>query len=445
MVIVMNMILILCFGLLAGGIAVWLLKRSDYENLKKRLADQETQCAGIVQELTSERERRIIAERDIVSERELGAQKLILLDEAKNKLQDAFSALSSEALRNNNQQFLDLAGAALEKFQAQARGDLSMKEKAIENLVKPLADNLAKYEEQIRSIEKERKGDYSAITTQINSLMETQVQLKDETGRLVKALKRPEVRGQWGELQLKKAVELAGMLEYCDFNVQQSTECDNGLQRPDMIVHLPGGGIVVIDAKTPLDAYLEAINEPDEDIRNNYLKTHSRQVREHIQKLSRKEYWKQFKHSPDFVVLFLPGEAFYNAALQESPSLLEEAVRNKVVLAAPTTFIALLKVIAFGWRQEKLADNAQHICELGKELYSRIITLGGHLETLGRSLRKSVDSYNDTVKSVETRVMVSARRFNSLGVDSGSTPELLDSLDVQPRQLNIPEMQKDET
>ncbi|MFA6470751.1 MAG: DNA recombination protein RmuC [Candidatus Latescibacterota bacterium] len=438
----MNMVFILCFGLLAGGIAVWLLKRGDFGNLQKRLADQEAQCAVITQELASERERRIIAERDLFSERELGVQKLALLEEAKKNLEDAFKALSSEALRNNNQQFLDLAKTVMEKFQSEANGDLEKKEKAVENLVKPLADNLTKYEIHVREMEEKRGQAYGMLTEQVRALLEGQKELKTETGKLADAFRRPEIRGRWGEIQLRNTVEMAGMLEYCDFLEQPSSTSETGIQRPDLVVRLPGGRNIAVDAKTPINAYIDSLSFSDEKSREEKLAVFARNVKDQIHNLGRKEYWKQFKDSPDMVVLFLPGEVFYTAALRLDPSLIEEGIANRVILASPTTLIVLLRVVAMGWREERLAENARKISDLGKELYTRIVTLTEYFASLGGALKRSVECYNQAVGSLESRVLVSARKFSDLGSGSEKSIEDLESLEIQTRSLNIPEYGK---
>ena len=435
-------LLVVFFGLLAGGSAVWFLKKGDFENLKNSLAAREEQCARTTLELAAEHDRRIIAERDLLSERELSAQKLALLDEAKKNLEDAFKALSSEALRNNNQQFLDLARTVMEKFQSEAKNDLEKKEKAVENLVKPLSDNLMKYEIHIREMEEKRGQAYGMLTEQVRALLEGQKELKNETGKLADAFRRPEIRGRWGEIQLRNTVEMAGMLEYCDFMEQPSSSTESGIQRPDLVVRLPGGRNIAVDAKTPINAYIDSLSQPEGKNREEKLSVFAGNVKDQIKNLGRKEYWKQFADSPDLVVLFLPGEVFYTAALRSDPSLIEEGIANRVILASPTTLIVLLRVVAMGWREERLAENARKISDLGKELYTRIVTLTEYFSSLGGALKRSVEFYNQAVGSLESRVLVSARKFSDLGSGSEKSIENLESLEIQTRSLNVPEDKK---
>ena len=435
-------LLVLCFGLFAGGITLWLLKKGDFENLKNSLAAREEQCSRTTLELAAEHDRRIIAERDLLSERELSAQKLALLDEAKKNLEDAFKALSSEALRDNNRQFLDLAGTVMEKFQSEAKNNLEKKEKAVENLVKPLADNLTKYEIHVREMEEKRGQAYGMLTEQVRALLEGQKELKNETGKLADAFRRPEIRGRWGEIQLRNTVEMAGMLEYCDFLEQPSSSSETGIQRPDLVVRLPGGRNIAVDAKTPINAYIDSLSLSDGKTREEKLSVFAGNVKDQIRSLGRKEYWKQFADSPDLVVLFLPGEVFYTAALRSDPSLIEEGIANRVILASPTTLIVLLRVVAMGWREERLAENARKISDLGKELYARIVTLTEHFASLGGALKRSVECYNQAVGSLESRVLVSARKFSDLGSGSEKSIEDLESLEIQTRSLNVPEYKK---
>ncbi len=345
-------------------------------------------------------------------------EKIAAAQEAREQLAETFSALSGRALRTNNEEFLRLARENLAQFQVRAAADLKQKEKSIEGLVKPIREALEKTEHQVRKMEQERQQAYGSLTRYLESMTQTQQQLQTETRNLVKALRRPEVRGQWGEMTLKRLAELAGMVEYCDFYPQESTSTEDGVLRPDMIVRMPNGREIVIDVKTPLDAYLSAAEASDDAEREAALAHHARKVRERIRELAAKSYWSQFEKSPDFVVLFMPGEQFLSAALDQDPSLIEEALRQRVVVATPTTLVALLRAVAYGWRQETLTENAEQIRKVGEELYQRLGTFTEHLTKLGRSLGTSVDHYNRAVGSFERSVMPGARRFTEMGVEA---------------------------
>lgn len=350
-------------------------------------------------------------------------QQIVALQQTEERLREAFKAMSSDALKENRESFL---------------GDA-------QRLVEPLGKALKDVQEQVKTLEGAREQAYKGLTQQLGELSQAQVGLRQETKQLVAALRSPTTRGRWGEVQLRRVVEFAGMVEYCDFVEQESSSTGMGTIRPDMIVKLPNDRCVVVDAKAPLQAYLDALDAPTEEIREQKMVEHAKQVRDHLTALSNKKYWEQFDESPEFVVLFLPGESFYSAALEQDGSLIELGAQKRVILATPTTLIALLRSVAYGWNQEKLAANAQRISDLGQELYRRLRTMGGHFQRLGRSLNSSVKHFNEAAGSLQSRVVVQARRFEELGTAPGDKIEDLELIEAQAVSPDVPELEAADT
>jgi len=408
------LLLIVLAGIGFGALLAWLRAQRVIASLRERNAELN---------ITLELERRSHEEK-LASQRADRVQ-----------LNHAFNILANRALRHNNETFLKLARENLQQFQLQANNELSRKEKAVEELVNPIKAALEKTERQIHQIEKERREAYGALSKHLESLALSQQQLQQETRNLVQALRRPEVRGRWGELTLKRLVELAGMVEHCDFYQQEQTETGDGVIRPDMIIRMPDQREVVVDVKTPLDAYLGALETSDDALRRQQLERHARKVRERVRELAGKAYWKQFERAPDFVILFIPGEQFLSAALEMDRSLLEDALARKVILATPTSFVALLRAIGYGWRQERLAKNAEKIRHVGEDLYKRLQTLTDHLARLGRSLENSVTQYNRLAGSFDSRVLPGARKFTELGIDTEKMPEGVEQIEKGVRTV----------
>jgi DNA recombination protein RmuC len=380
---------------------------------------------------------------ELEKDRAVHAVRLAAYHDAEAKLRDAFQALSADALKTNNEAFLSLAETRLRDARTQAAGDIDARKKAIEDLLAPMAKTLEHVDREIADSERRRLETGAQLMQKIASLDVAGQGLRDETRRLTDALKRPGVRGRWGELQLKRVVELAGMVEYCDFTEQRTIEVaeDEGRIRPDVIVRLPGGKRIVIDAKAPLDAYLRALEAPDEHARLNLMVEHARQVRTHIAQLSAKSYYEKVASTPEFVVMFLPGEMFFSAALEHDPSLIECGVEKRVIPASPTTLIALLRAVAYGWQQEAMEENARKISDLGRNLYEAVRTLGDRFQTLGSRLKSSLEAYNDAVGSLEGNVLVKARKFKELqAANGGDEIKPLEPIDRVPRMLQAPEL-----
>jgi DNA recombination protein RmuC len=429
----------LALGLVVAA-AVWGFARTAMAHSQTQLAGREASEARLQQALSGAQQNGARLGAELEAERKAAAGKLALLQDAEAKLREAFSALSSEALRQNNDSFLALARTSLSEFQQSARADLDGRQKAIEDLVQPLKQSLTQVDAKLQQVEQTRIGSHAALTEQLRSLGVAQQTLQTETGRLVQALRSPNVRGQWGELQLRRVVEAAGMLEYCDFDLKESVTGDDGRLTPDMVVRLPGGRNVVVDAKVPSSAYLDAIEAEGDAAKDAKLRDHVRQVRDHVIKLGNKAYWAHFQPTPDLVIMFVPGEMLLSTALQYDPGLLEFSLGRGVMLASPLTLMGLLRAVAFGWQQEKIARNAQEISDLGRQLYERIRVMAIHFEDVARGLTRSVESYNKAVGSLESRVLVTARRLKDKGVTAPDELPELETIDHTPRPLGAPEL-----
>ncbi len=409
----------LVLGFLLGGAVAWALSTG-------RLRAETAARAALAARL-EEQQRAALEERR-------------LLQDAERRLGDAFRSLSADALRSASTSFLQLAGQAMERQQEAARGDLELRQQAIGALLVPVREALGKFELRVGEIEQRRAGAYAELREQVRSLAEAQALLRAEAGNLVRALRAPQVRGRWGEVQLRRVVELAGMSEHCDFTEQHSIPGEAGRLRPDLVVHLPGGRTVVVDAKAPLSAYLEASETSDDARRAALLADHARQVRDHVVSLSRKAYWDALPATPEFVVLFLPGESFFSAALEQDPGILEMGAERQVVLATPTTLISLLKAVAYGWKQEAVAANAARISESGRELHKRVADLAGHVARVGSRLGAAVEAYNAFVGSLESRFLPAARRMRELAAAGPEEIPAPAPVELDARRTQAPEV-----
>jgi DNA recombination protein RmuC len=434
-------------GMLLGYGVAALVARSKTAMLTERTTAHEQELASSraiidrqAAELRGLAEAKAGLDATLASERRNTEEKLRLLAEASEELKAQFKILAAAALESNNSNFLQLAKTTLQNYQTQAAGELAQKEQAVKNLVDPIARSLTEMSQQIQGLEQARSQAYGTLTTQVASLLDTQKALQAETGNLVKALREPQARGRWGELQLHRVLELAGMLEHCDFKEQESISSDERRFRPDVIVNLPGDKQIVVDSKAPLAAYLAALEAPDEPTRTARLADHARQIRQHIDSLGGKSYWAQLPCTPEFVVLFLPGEVFFRAAMDSDAELIEYGVSRKVIVASPTTLIALLKAVAYGWNQKNLAESARKISEAGKDLYKRLCTMTGYMHEMGKKLGGAVTAYDEMLRSMERRVFPLARKFPDLdrSLAVAALPEL-DQLDKTPFELQAPD------
>jgi len=432
-------------GLLLGGLLVglWVTGRlraqsqraeATVDELRTQLDVERAAAASLHEKLSEAQHARITAETRLEEAARQLTEQRSLIDHTRQELVESFQALSGEALKQNNEAFLKLAAVSFETLHVRADGDLAQRQQAIDALVRPLHESLQRYDEQLRLLEQSRQSAYGGLDLHLKLLAESQQRLQQETGNLVKALRAPTIRGQWGELTLKRVAELAGMVAHCDFVEQHSVTGDDGRFRPDMVVRLPGGRQIIVDAKTVLSAYLDAHEAQNETQQAEALRRHAAQVKSRMDELSLKAYWTQFDHAPEFVVLFLPGEQFLGAALDQDPRLIEEGFARGIVLATPATLIALLRAVAYGWRQEQLNAHAEEAGRLGKELYERMAVLTEHMNDVGQALGKSVSAYNRAVGSLETRILPAARRFKELGVSSEKDIPVLEPTAVVPRK-----------
>ena len=446
----------IALGLALGGVGGWLLgrggeagsgpradaaaARARADEIAKRVAQLDAALEtrerdlGDARQRSSELTERLVrATAELDGERRSASDRLKLLEQAEQTLREAFASVSAEALRANNQSFLQLAKASLSEFQKQAVVDLDHRQRSIDSLIKPLHETLGQVDAKLQQVEKERASSDARLNEQLQTLATS-------TSNLERALQTPHVRGGWGEVQLRRVVELAGMLDHCDFSEKTTAQTVEGRLVPDMVVNLPGGRHIIIDAKVPYVAYRQAVEATGDDERAARLKEHAGQVKAHMVELGSRGYWAQFQPAPEFVFMFLPGEGYFSAALQHDPGLIEFGVTQRVIPASPLTLIALLRAVAYGWQQERIARNAEEVSALGRELYERIWRLAGHLDDLAKGLTRTVEAYNRTVGTIESRVLVTARRFKELGVSAAEPIPEVPTVERTPRPLQAPEM-----
>jgi len=448
------------FGFAAGAVMAWFILRSylggryreriaELERgrgaaeaveaeLREQLSRKDAETAGLREELSAEKREKVEATTRLEAACRGFDEQKRLMEAMKQEMTDTFNALSSAALKSSSEDFLRLATERLGAVVNETKGRLGEHKSALDAMIKPLNEMLKRYEEQVKGMEERRHRDHGSLVEQLRALSSTHENLKKETGNLVAALRKPHVRGRWGEMQLRRVAEVSGMSAHCDFTEQLSVVTEDGRLRPDMVVHLPNGRSIVVDSKVPLEAFLDAATAKSDEERRTHMERHVKHVRNHMNKLAGKEYWSQFETSPDLVVLFMPGESFFSAALEADASIMEDAMQKKVMVATPTTFIALLHAIAYGWRQDSITKNAQQVSELGKELYERMYTLVKHFNTLGASINRVNEDYNRVIGSMERRVFSSVRKFRELGATGGEEMPATAEVEVtSTRVLNL--------
>jgi len=448
----MGMTAYIILGSIIGGIIAWLIassksKSSEAVNneLRHQIQQRDDEIKKNRIELDNEKKSKVEAITRLEEAQKNIEEQKALLEAMKTEMTDTFNALSKSALESSNKSFLTLASERLGAIVEETKGKLGEHKASMDGMITPLHEMLKKYDEQIKAIEESRHKAYGSLEEQLRSLVSTQENLQKETSNLVSALRKPQVRGRWGEMQLRRVAELSGMSMHCDFTEQQSADTEKGKIRPDMVVHLPMDRDIVVDSKVALDAYLDAIAAQTDDEKKMKMEKHAQQVRTHMNKLGSKEYWNQFKQSPEFVVLFIPGESFLSSALETDGTLIEDGIQKKVIIATPTTFIALLRAIAYGWRQEQITKNAQQISDLAKELYERISTMAKYFAEMGTALEKSTAAYNKIIGSMESRILPSVRKFRELGVSGAEEIPALEQIDQTPRNLSLLETDSNES
>ena len=453
LVIFSTVVALLGIGIALGWLAAYVRQRHATDSMTSRIADlsarfelRNAEAARLLvrlEELGAADVKCAALSAQLDAERRSTADRVATMEQAELRLREAFQSMGAEALRQNSESFLQLAKTSLTEMQHSSSSDLELRQQAITELVSPIRETLEKMDGTLRQVELTRVGSYESLIEQVRSMGEAQKELSGRTKQLGDALRAPTVRGRWGEMQLKRVCEMAGMLDHCDFTEQASVDGADGKLRPDLTVKLPGGKVIIVDAKAPLMSYLAAVECTDETERERLMRDHSRQVRDHMVKLGQKAYWGQFDSTPEFVVMFLPGETFFSAALQFDPALIEYGVDQRVIPSSPTTLIALLRSIAYGWQQDRVARNAEEISTLGKEMYTRISVFATHLDNIRRGLEKSVESYNNAVGSLERKVMPQARKFRELGGFAAPDLDVVDTIDVAMRRLDLPEDKRD--